>query len=281
MASVALPGTLRPTARVRHRLAILLACLGTLPLSAHPEIEEALLRFDARLSAAPTDARLYQERGELHAQHGDLLAAHGDFLHAARLAPDLPGLHRARGALALQKGQPAAARDFLNQAVAQQPDDAEALVLRARAHAALGERTAAVADLDRALAFIVVPSPELLLIRADWDPSPVSAIRAIDAGLDRLGPVPALITRAVALEESVGQIDAARDRLDDVIRRAERPEAWLKARGDLLARAGRAADAQQSYAAARTALARLPAWLRESPDVLALSAELDPLTSLP
>ncbi len=250
---------------------------ATVPLQAHPEIEEALHRCNERIAAAPGDATLYLERGELHARHNDLLAAHRDYQRAAAISPRLPHLDRARGSLALIRGQLAEANAFLNQALAQSPDDAEALVLRSRVLAARGDRPSALADLSGALALIPAPSPDLFLDRAALFAAPADAIRSVDEGIERIGPVPSLIVRALVLEESAGRVDDALARLDRVIAASERKESWLKTRGDLLRRAGREREARDSYAAARQALAGLPAWLRESPAYLDLAAALERL----
>jgi tetratricopeptide (TPR) repeat protein len=255
-------------------------CFLALALGArgHPEIEAALARFDGLITASPQQASLYLERGELHARHNDLMAADRDFRRAAELSAELPRLDRARGALALAKGQLLEARRCFNQALARDSSDAEALVLRAKVQGELGERGAALADLNAGLARIAVPSPDLYLTRAGLHADRGSAIRSLDEGIERLGPVPALVLRAFMLEQADGRTDAALARLDAIIARSERKETWLKMRGDLLARAGRAADARASYAAAHRAVDALPDWLQQSPDVVKLRAELETLS---
>lgn len=251
----------------------LLLAVSLATLRAHPEIEQALTRLNAELTAAPQNAELYLERGELYARHAEFISAEANYLRAAELAPDHPRLARARGALELATGQPLAARKLLDAALARAPQDAEALVLRSRAHAALANPGAAVADLDRAIALVSAPSPELFLARAALLP-PADAVQSLDAALERIGPVMSLHLRALALEESLGRIDAAVARLDRIAQQSERKETWLKQRGDLLRRAGREREAHDAYASALAAIAALPDWLRESPDTVRLAAEL-------
>lgn len=252
------------------------ALVGTAALMAHPEIDAALTRLNSEIAANPTQAELYLERGELYAKHEDWMHAEANYLRAAELAPKLPRLAQARGALELAAGRPVAARALLDEAVAQDSLDVTALVLRARAHRALEARTAAITDLDAALALLAAPPPELLLERAALLP-PAAAIRSLDDGIALLGPVVTLHLRAVALEESLGRINDAAARFSRLAAESERPEGWHKRRGDLLARAGRAAEARAAYAAALGAIAALPAWLRESPDTARLAAELGDL----
>lgn len=243
---------------------------------AHPEIDAALSRLNTALAARPADAALYLERGNLYAKHADLVAAEANYLRAAELAPQMPGLDRARGALALAGHSAAEARTHLDRALQLDSRDAEALILRSRACAALHDRSAALADLQRGLALLAHPGPELFLELASLQPTPATAIASLDAAITRLGPVHVLQRRALELEESSGQLDAALARLTAIAERSERKDPWLKRRGDILARAGRHAEARAVYAAARRAIAALPDWLRESPDTQQLLSQLPP-----
>lgn len=244
---------------------------------AHPDIEEALARIDGLLQAEPKNAALYLQRGDLNVQHNDLMAADRDFRQAAQLSPHLAGLDCARGSLALAKGQWPEARAFFDRALQANPADAAALVLRARVLDELGERPAALADLNAALAHLANPSPDIFLTRSSLYSNPADAIRSLDEGIERIGPVPSLLLRALMLEQKSGRTDAALARLDALIAESERKEDWLRMRGDLLASAKRPAEARQSYTAARDAIRRLPDWLQQSPDLVQLAAELDRL----
>ncbi|MCX6950964.1 MAG: autotransporter-associated beta strand repeat-containing protein, partial [Verrucomicrobia bacterium] len=241
---------------------------------AHPEIDDALARLAERLAAAPGDASLYLERGELYAKHEDWAQAEANYLRAAELSPQLPRLDLARGALALATGHPAEARAHLDRALTATPDDPETRILRARTLARLGLHPAALADYAAAFAHLASPRPELFLERADLFASPADALRSLEEAIALLGPVITLHLRALDLEISLGRTDAALARLDSLAANTGRPEGWLKRRGDLLTAAGRAPEARAAYAAARAAVARLPAWLAESPDTARLSAEL-------
>src|SRR5688572_6796680 len=112
------------------------AVLLAVAARAHPEIYGALARLNPLITAQPANAALYLERGELYAKHQDWIAAEANFLRAAELAPDLPGLARARGALSLATGQLAEARQQLDRALAARASDAEALIFRSRVRVA-------------------------------------------------------------------------------------------------------------------------------------------------
>lgn len=258
---------------IRSALAVAVLAPATFSY-AHQEIQAALDRLNAAILAAPTDANLYLERGELYAQHGEWLPAEANYLRAAELAPNLPRLNRARGALALVTREFTDARAQLDRALTLDARDAEALILRSRLRAEINDPRAALLDLDAALALLPNPRPELFLERAALMPSPAAAIRSLDEAMRRIGAAHTLQLRALELEESSGRIDAAVARINLIAERSERQEAWLKRRGDVLARAGRAAEAREAYRAALTAIAALPEWLRNSPATRQLIAEL-------
>ena len=92
--------------------------------------------------------------------------------------------------------------------------------------------------------------------------------------MTRIGPAYTLQSRALELEEAHGFTDAALARLKSIAAQSERKEMWLKRRGDLLTRAGRAGEARAAYAEALVAIAKLPSWLRESAATAELVAEL-------
>lgn len=261
---------------MRSAAPLLAAVIGVAALQAHPEIADALERLNAQIKAAPADAELYLERGDLYARHEEWVPAEANFLTAAELAPRHPGVARARGALALATGHPREARPLLDAAVAGLPQDPLPRLLRARAHAALGERAAAVADLDAVLALVATPSPELWLQKAALL-EPAEALRAVEEGIARIGPVVVLHLRAAALEESLGRIDDAACRLDQLASGSERPELWLRRKGDLFTRAARPGEARAAYAAALAAAATLPDWLRHSPEIVTFVRELSSL----
>jgi tetratricopeptide (TPR) repeat protein len=257
----------------RSAVALVAACLAV-EAGGHPEIEAALARLNAQIAAAPADASLFLERGELYARHHDWVSAEANYLLAAELAPSLPRLDRARGALALATRALHEARGHFDRALDLDPRDAEALILRSRTRAAFDDRAGALADLEASLALLPNPRPELFLERAALLPTSAAAVRSLDAAMIRIGPAHTLQLRALEIEESTGDFDAALARLERVVAHSERRETWLKRRGDLLMRAGRIAEARQAYTNALAAIAALPEWLRESPATARLLAEL-------
>lgn len=254
------------------------ALLGASMAPAHPELEDALARINAQISAAPSDADLYLTRGELYAQHADATQAEANFLRAAELNPDLPRLDQVRAKLALDRREFREAVVLTDRALARDGNDNIARIYRARAYTALNDRPAALADFQAAFSRLKSVRPELLLEYSSVLP-PTDAVTRLDEAIAQTGPVPALLFRVLELELSLGRTEAALQRIDRITATSERREIWLKRRGDILAAVGRTREAAAAYVAARAALATLPAWLRESPETANLSTELERLTS--
>ena len=229
------------------RAAVLVLALLIAPAApAHPEIDDALARLSAQLATQPDAAALYLERGELYARHADWPSAEANYLRAAELSPRLPRLD-----------------------------------LVPRTLARLARRPAALADYAAAFRRLAAPSPDLWLERVPLFDAPADALRSLDEAIAQIGPVLSLHLRALDLETALGRTDAALARLDLLVAGSERRELWLKRRGDLLAAAHRPTEARAAYTAALAAIAALPSWLARSPEIAALSGELNRLATTP
>ncbi len=261
---------------LRLRLLALGFALAAPALLAH---EENSAQLDALIAQNPDCADLLLLRAEHHESHAEWALAEADVRGAAALESETPRVALALGRIAFGRGAFAEARKRFDAVLARMPDDAETRVWRARTQVKLGDDLAAEADYSRALALVAQPTPELFLERAKLALPPAKLLAGLDEGLAKLGPVVALLERALALELGLGRTEAALARLDALAATAERRETWLKRRGDILAAAGRSAEARASYAAALEAIQALPAWLRETPETAALAATLSQLTS--
>jgi tetratricopeptide (TPR) repeat protein len=246
---------------------------------AHADIVVRITALDLEIAAEPGNPNLYLRRGELHRHHRDWLAAVSDYQRAARLAPDLPELDFYTGRLWLEAGAPSLARAPLNRFLAARPDHANGLVTRARVLAAVGDRPAAVADFDRAIALLDSPSPDLYLERARLiaaqGPDHVDlALEGIDEGFARLGPLVTLARFAIEQERARGRFPAALERLERLPAKVIRIPTWQALRGDLLSEMGRVAAAREAYAAGLEAIEALPVSRRESRAIITLESRL-------
>jgi tetratricopeptide (TPR) repeat protein len=175
-------------------------------------------------------------------------------------------------------GQLEAARATFDKVIAHSPASGEALVGRARVLVGLGRREVAIDDYQRALRLLREPQPEHFVELAQVlaaQSRPDDALRTLDDGLKKLGPVITLQILAFNLELGRNHTVAALARLDAILEHAPRKENWLAQRGDILLAAGRAAEARRSYEAALAAIRILPGRIQQNPPMQKLSTRIN------
>jgi tetratricopeptide (TPR) repeat protein len=266
---------------VRFWRCILFTVWIVMPLlaRAHSDLHVQIESVTGRIRQDPHDAMLYLKRGELYRVHGDWDAAQVDYDRVARLAPDFTDIDFFRGKMLLEAGQPKPARRCLDHFLEKQPNHAEALIARARVLAKLDEGEAAASDFSRALGLLPEPKPDYYLERAQvlvctGDARVEAALRSLDEGIKRLGPLVALQLRAIDLELMRKNPDGALVRLEQLIAQSSRRESWLARKGEILSRAGRTREAREAFAAALKAIESLPAGHRKTKAMLALENRL-------
>jgi tetratricopeptide (TPR) repeat protein len=258
--------------------------------SAHGPLDDRLSRLDREIAADPESAELYRERAEVHRLGGDTAAALADLDRATTLGGGHPHTHFFRGRVLLEAGQPAKARVELELFLARVtgpgngwPDRrAAAHVLLARAALDLDEPARAVDEYLAAIRLDLELAPQIYVDCARVAASTghhSAALECLDAGLDRLGDSPVLAARAVDQAVANGDVEGALDRLERLALLAPAAGRWLVARGELLLRLERDAEARDAFAAALAEIDRLPPSRRRVPAILALEerarAELD------
>jgi tetratricopeptide (TPR) repeat protein len=270
----------------KHRwglLTLLMALMAVwwavpITLHAHPAIEARLAHVNERIAADPRNGELYLKRGEIHRSHEDWAAALADYQRAEQLAPDLE-VDFYRGRMWLDAGRLDLAQSTLDQFLRVKPNHFRALRVRARVLAQRGEPLAAADDLDKAITRFKTPMPDLYLEHARLLAAAGSAhidraLRGLDEGIARFGPVVTLIQFAVDLESKQGQYDAALTYIDMLPARVKDSPLWVARRGDVLLAAGRPEDAKDTYAAALAAIERLPNQRRSARAVVTLENRL-------
>jgi tetratricopeptide (TPR) repeat protein len=251
------------------------------PASAHAPLHESIAAQSRDIARTPGDAGVYIRRAELHREHRDFAAALRDLAKVERLRADHPDLHLARARVQLDAGQAAAAVRSLDRHLSLRPQHAAAWFEAARAQSLLGRHRVAAEAFAHGLEWVDKPSPDqvLTLARA-WRAAggkrdTEQALRALDEGIAKLGPIAALQTEAVAIESELGRHDAALARLMHLARDAARRETWMARRGDVLRVAGRHAEAADAYREALTTVAALPDHLKQTPQTQQLVATVE------
>lgn len=258
-------------------MALLLAPAGAF---AHGDVHERIDALTLQIQAHPnaaSNAPLFLARGDLHRIHGSWAEAAADFDKALQLDPKLVMVELFRARLWLDTDKPKAAIEAVNRYAASQPLNSETLALRARARVKAGEPLAAVEDFTRAIRLAVPPTPELYLERAEallatGPERRGEALRGLEEGIARLGPLVTLELRAVDVELALKRFEGALARIDLMASKAARKETWLSRRAEVLRQAGREAEARQAWQEVLAALETLPPARRQTKAMMDLEA---------
>lgn len=249
------------SAPLRLMVAILTPLLVTDVSYGHGGYDEEIKRSDELIAAEPDNAAHWFHRGHLHCLHGDWKAALPDLDKAESLAPGRYPVDLVRGQAWMAGGELEAARIALDGFVRSSPEVAEGFAARARLMLKIGDGEAAVADFRQALAKSRTPEPDLYIETAEAllaQERPAEAVKELQAGMARLGELPALADRALTLEVSLGLYDEALSRVAALQAAAPRREPWMAKRASILAQAGRLADSRAAWMQLRDHLLALP-----------------------
>ena len=268
---------------LRHSLAILAAthffALAPGDVIAHADLLIQIEEVTREIEKNPRDSELYVRRGELHRAHVEWEAAYADYEKALALNPRLETIDILRGRLFVEAGWPLSARVCLDRFLARQTNHVDALILRGRALARLNFGVQAARDYDRALALLREPGPDLFVERsqvlvAAGPENYAEAVRGLDEGIRRIGPLVTLQLYAIDVELKQRNFDGALERIDKVAAKSPRKETWLARRAEVLVQAGRRAEAAAAYTAALAAVQTVPPPRRNVPAMMELDRRI-------
>jgi len=260
------------------------------PVLAHGDVHGQIVEITQQIEKSPGNSELYIKRGELHRTHQDWDAAQADFDRAFALNPRLDVIDFAKGRLFLEASWPLSAKVSLDRFLSKYTNHVEALVIRARTLAKLERRLEAAADYTHAINVSTESRPELYFERAqvlagEGGPYSKEAIRGLDDGMKKLGPLVTLQLCALDIEVKQKQYDDALKRLEGLTAKSPRKETWLARRGEILQEAGRKSEAREAFNAALQAMETLPPARRNVPAMIDLQKhlreELDKLKQTP
>jgi tetratricopeptide (TPR) repeat protein len=258
-------------------LAILLLLASV--ASAHGSVQERIDDLDRRLAIQPDDPELLAERGALYALDEQWAAAVRDYEDALDADPTLPGLEHRLAHAAYQTGDAQRALELSARVLAREPRHADAHLVRARAHLALGHHAEAVADFARSIQLSETPSPrsyrELAKAQAAWGADHVDeALASLRDGMQRLGPLVSLVETAIELEEARDAHAAALALVDLLPPLVKDSPLWRLKRAELLRRAGRLGDSDAALRGALAALDALPQSRQATPAMTDLRQQI-------
>ena len=249
------------------------------PARAHGDMHAQIVETTRQIERDPGNAQLYFNRGEFHRAHRDWDLAQADYDRAIVLNPQLGVVDFARGSLYLEAGWLQSAKVALDRFLKKYPNHVEALVARARTSMKLDEPSAAARDYTLAIAAGTESRPDIYIERAQAltagdKPDPEAALRGLEEGIKKLGPLITFQLYAIDIEIKQKHFEAALSRLDEVMAKSPRKESWLARRGEILQQAGRTAEAREAFEAALKAIATLPAARRQVPAMVDLEKRL-------
>jgi tetratricopeptide (TPR) repeat protein len=236
--------------------------------AAHDDLRNQIAALTREIASERGNAGLYLRRGELHRLCRDVPAALADYASARRLDPGLAAADLGAGRALVEAKRPADAKRFLERFVRARPDDPEGRLELARALVGLRSTNAADDQYAQAIALAPRPSPDVYFERARFLRAAgrlPAAIRALDDGIARVGPLASLEELAVDLEISRKNYDGALARLDRTFPPTNgRQETRLARRGEILAAAGRSVEARETFQQAQRSIESLPPRLRQT-----------------
>ncbi len=206
-------------------------------------------------------ARVLQMKGEWDAalEEAEVAASRGG-------DPDLVG--QARAFVYLDAGFPRMAKMELDRVLARRPDLWALVFERGRAWLAIGNAEEAARDFGESIAKGPTPSPEQVVMQKDALLSigkKEEALRALDAGMGRVGHVVSLEMPAIDLEMELGRPERALGRMDALAKTGPPNPFWIARRGEILDKAGRGAEARAEYEKALGLIVQQPAERRSRP----------------
>ena len=252
---------------------VLLAQLAS--AHAHPGLDDHIAQVTAQLAAQPKDTGLLLQRADLHRQHGQYDAALADLNTAAHLKPDATIVTLAQARVFNDAGQITNALMAAQQFLAVEPRHPEALVIRARCEFKLNQVTLAIADYSLALASPKTSEPDLWLERARAQAALGQLAKAaggLDEGMARLGDIPTLQLAAIEYDRQRADFAAALGRVDKLAAKSPVKEPWLILRGEILAQAGRLAEAKEIFQQTLAGIEKYPPAKHELEQTIQLQA---------
>lgn len=245
------------------RLALVLA-VGLAPAAAfaHAGLDALDATSRDEVTKHPDDPQAHLARARVLQMQGEWDAALEEIEVAANHGGDPDMLGQSRGFIYLEAGFPRMAKVEFDRVLARRPDVYPLVFARGRAWLAIGNAEAAARDFGEAIAKGPGPTPEQVIVHRDallGIGKKEDALRALDAGMARVGHVVQLELPAIDLELELGRPDRALERIDALAKTGPPNPLWIARRGEILDKAGRGAEARVEYEKALALIAQKPA----------------------
>lgn len=254
--------------------------LSSLAAYAHGDLHDQIEKTTREIAGNPTNAALYLKRGELHRLHREFAPAFADYTQAERLDRAIAGVELGRARAFADQRQWAEAEAAITRYISRVPGNETALALRAEIRDNANKPSAT--DWAAAIAASGEPRIDYYIALAEAHArygAHSEALRAIDQGVGKLGPLVTLRQWAIESLAKQRRWEEAIARIDSLIAEAPRKESWLARKAELQKAAMQFERASETAAAARGAIEQLPPRVQQTKAVLDLVARLEAVTS--
>jgi len=219
-------------------------------VEAHPPLAESERVLEVALDESPENAGLHLQQAILHRRRSNWEDAAASYRRAAALGADEHGVDVALAQVYLGAGRLQEASARIEHGLEHRPDDAGALITRARIQKALGNVYAAAFDYQSGVALLEHPDPsvvrEAMAAQVAAGRSE-AALEIADTATLKIGIIVSIALPAIEVERELGRSDAALERIDALLRQAPEQVLWLAERGAILESAGRLDEARTEY----------------------------------
>ncbi len=219
-------------------------------VGAHPDLTEKEAFVEKALQGSPEDPKLHLQRALIQRQRARWDEAAASYLRAAALGADRDQVDMSLAQVFMDAGWLKTAEMQVQQVLGRKPENAQALIIRARVRRALGKSQEAAADFQRGVGRLAHPEPGLVheAMKAQLAVGRrEAALQIADEAMKKIGTVVSVQLPAIEIELELGRREAALARIDALLLQAPRHELWLAQRGEILEGAGRVAEARATY----------------------------------
>ena len=239
---------------VAYLLVAVLLLFCSAEVGAHPGLDEEAHAIDAALAKEPDSAQLQIRRAVVHRESEQWDQAVAGFLKAADLGADHEMVDLEVASALLEADMPDTAAVFVGRVLKHHPDNAHALVLRARSRQARDRGDEAADDFRRAAELATEPTPAFVL-EAMQAHTALShhreALAIADDAMRKMGVLVSIQFPAIDSELALQNYDGALARIDALLKTSPRHELWMARKGDILSKAGRSSQARSLYVETR------------------------------
>lgn len=243
-------------------------CLSGASVSAfgHGAYHDVVAGLNAKLAVTPGDADLRFQLASAHVEHGEWQACLDEVAKVEALSGGAIRTTYLSGKALAGEGKLVPALSALDAFLDAEPGHQLALIERARVRMKLGQVEAGIADYSAAFAN---PAPAEVHVEA------VEALRRngrnkeafdlAEAAVKETGGDPAALLCAIDCAASLGRTDEAVGHLEELMEKWPRPEPWMQRKAEILAEAGRRAEAKAAWRDLHDHLLALPNLERAQP----------------